>query len=353
MLLYIHIPFCDSKCSYCAFNSYVDKFSLRKKYMDALLLQLDYELERFGVNAANKIETVFIGGGTPSTVDPELYRPLFDAISPFLAEDAEITSEANPNSATREWLQGMHALGVNRISFGVQSFDDAKLKTLGRAHNTAHALQAIRDASEIGFAHLSIDLIYGVAGDTKILLQQDIRTAFSLPIDHISLYALTIEEATAFEKTPEKAQEQLELTRWLFDEIKQRGFEQYEISNFGRSPSRHNLGYWEHKPYIGLGSGAVGFMGNRRYYPSSSVEGYIADPLFSHTEELSDADLQSEKIFLGFRSCVGVEENILTKGQKEQADLLASEGILEHRNGRYSNTNYLLADEIALRVEGF
>ncbi len=353
MLLYIHIPFCDSKCSYCAFNSYVDKFSMRKAYMDALMDQLDYELGRFGADAENRIETVFIGGGTPSTVEPSLYRPVFEKITPFLAEGCEITSEANPNSATREWLKGMKALGVSRISFGVQSFDDEKLKTLGRAHNTAHALQSIKDAAEIGFEHLSIDLIYGVAGDTRELLEQDLKIAFSLPIDHISLYALTIEESTPFEKTPEMAQEELDLTRWLFGRIAREGFEQYEISNFGKYRSRHNIGYWEHKSYIGLGCGAVGFLVRQRLYPSNSVEGYIADPLFYHTEELSDADLLSEKLFLGFRSCVGVSADALTPTQKKEADILCESGLLILRNGRYFNTDFLLADEIALRVEGF
>lgn len=353
MLLYIHIPFCDSKCSYCAFNSYVDKFSLRAEYMDALLRQLPEEFERFGVSAQNRIETVFIGGGTPSTVEALLYRPLFDAITPYLADDAEITSEANPNSATREWLEGMYTLGVNRLSFGIQSFHDSKLRTLGRAHNTAHALQAVRNASEIGFKHLSIDLIYGVAGDTQELLASDLHTAFSLPIDHISLYALTIEESTAFASTPEKADEKLDLTRWLFGRIAEEGFEQYEISNFGRYRSRHNLGYWEHKSYIGLGSGAVGFLADRRFYPSNSVEGYIADPLFTHVESLTDENLVSEKLFLGFRSCVGVNEKILNARQKEQADHLVQNRLLEYRDGRYYNTDYLLADEIALRVEGF
>jgi oxygen-independent coproporphyrinogen III oxidase len=201
--------------------------------------------------------------------------------------------------------------------------------------------------------HLSIDLIYGVRGDTKELLKADIAQAFLLPIDHISLYALTIEEETAFEKTPEIAQEELELTRWLFREISARGFEQYEISNFGTYRSRHNIGYWEHKPYIGLGSGAVGFLDHHRYYPSSSVEHYIHNPCEITTEEISEDALISEKLFLGFRSCVGVEDVILHEKQKAQADMLVHEGILTHCNGRYFNTDFLLADEIALRVEGF
>ncbi|MFA5215400.1 radical SAM family heme chaperone HemW [Sulfuricurvum sp.] len=353
MLLYIHIPFCDSKCAYCAFNSYVDKFAQRENYMKALAVQLAYEMKRFKVSDENPIETVFIGGGTPSTIDPLFYSDIFNTIRPFLVPDAEITSEANPNSATHQWLEGMYALGVNRISFGVQSFNDEKLKTLGRAHNTAHALRAINDAKEIGFEHLSIDLIYGVHGDTQALLQNDVETAFSLPIDHISLYALTIEEDTAFEKTPELAREELELTHWLFDQIQAKGFSQYEISNFGITRSAHNLGYWEYKDYIGLGSGAVGFLENQRLYPSINVEHYSEYPLEIHTETLDEKAQLSEKLFLGFRSCVGVDETILNAKQKKQADLLLSEGMLEYHNGRYFNRNYLLADEIALRVDGF
>lgn len=353
MLLYIHIPFCDSKCSYCAFNSYVDKFSQREHYMQALSIQLDFELKRFGVNPSQLIETVFIGGGTPSTVDPSLYTEIFNTIRPFLVPNAEITSEANPNSATFEWLKGMYELGVNRISFGVQSFNDEKLKTLGRAHNTIHALNAIHNAQKIGFKHLSIDLIYGVAGDTKELLQNDITHAFSLPIDHISLYSLTIEEHTAFEKTPQLAQEELELTQWLFEKIASQGFEQYEISNFGKSKSIHNLGYWEGKNYIGLGAGAVGFLDNCRFYPSVDIDYYIEHPLEISEEFLDEKALKSEKLFLGFRSCIGVDEKILTKNQLKTAQLLCDEKMLRHHDGRYFNPNFLLADEIALRVEGY
>lgn len=353
MLLYIHIPFCDSKCSYCAFNSYVDKFSQREHYMQALSTQLTSELARFNVSETNLIETVFIGGGTPSTVDPTLYHDIFNTIRPFLAEGAEITSEANPNSATYEWLEGMYALGVNRISFGVQSFNDKKLKILGRAHNTAHALEAIKNAHNIGFKRLSLDLIYAVAGDSKELLESDLKQSFSLPIDHISLYSLTIEEHTAFEKTPELAREELEVTEWLFKQIASRGFEQYEISNFGKTKSTHNLGYWEGKNYIGLGAGAVGFLKNTRFYPSTDIEHYIANPLEITEEYLDDDALLSEKLFLGFRSYIGVEAALLSPKQKSEADLLTSEGILKYQNGRYFNSNFLLADEIALRVEGY
>jgi oxygen-independent coproporphyrinogen-3 oxidase len=349
MLLYIHIPFCDSKCSYCSFNSYVDKFPLRRSYMEALQKQLSFELQRFDVHEG-AIETLFIGGGTPSTVVPEHYAPLFEMLRPYLAENAEITSEANPNSATASWLRGMKALGVNRISFGVQSFNDAKLKLLARAHNAGEAVRAVKDAEAAGFKHISLDLIYATACDTRELLEHDLETAFSLPIDHLSAYALTIEEGTPFASTPEMAREQLELTTWLFQKIEAHGFEQYEISNFGRYHSRHNLGYWQYKDYIGLGSGAVGFLKETRYYPTPSVEGYIANPLDIREERLDAEAIKTEKLFLGLRSIVGVDAALLDDAEKERADLLVAEGKLILESGRYYNPDYLLSDELALFI---
>jgi len=349
MLLYVHIPFCDSKCSYCSFNSYVDKFALRRSYMDALLVQLAFELERFGAQKGS-VETLFIGGGTPSTVDPALYAPLFQALCPYLAPDAEITTEANPNSATASWLRGMRGLGVNRVSFGVQSFDDAKLRFLARAHRGADAVRAVRDAAAAGFEHISLDLIYATALDTRELLESDLEQAFSLPIDHLSAYALTIEEGTPFEATPEVASERLELTQWLFDAIRSRGFEQYEISNFGRYRSQHNLGYWRYRDYIGLGCGAVGFLKERRFYPHSAVEAYIAEPLQIREEMLDAEAVKTEKLFLGLRSVVGVDPAILSETERSRAVLLCDENKLRFENGRYINPDYLLSDEIALFI---
>ncbi len=347
MLLYIHIPFCDSKCSYCAFNSYVDKFHLKKQYMKALHTQLKYELKRFQATKQN-IETVFIGGGTPSTIDPELYEDIFKLIKPYLVPFAEITSEANPNSATKEWLKGMYSLGINRISFGVQSFNDEKLKVLNRAHSAKEAINAITNAKEIGFENISLDLIYATLNDTKKLLENDIKTAFSLSINHISAYALTIEEGTPFERKPQMSNESLELTSWIFEKIKSNGFEQYEISNFGIYQSLHNLGYWKYKDYIGAGSGAVGKLENQRFYPTPILEEYIKNPLNIKTELLSNEDIKTEKIFLGFRSSVGVNENILSTYEKQRAQILVKENKLYFKNDIFYNLDYLLADELTL-----
>ncbi len=350
MLIYIHIPFCDSKCHYCSFNSYVDKFPLREAYMKALVTQLHHELKRFNVTAQS-IETIFIGGGTPSTVAPELYKPLFSLLQPFIKDGAEITSEANPNSATQAWLQGMKSLGINRISFGVQSFNDEKLKQLGRAHNSDDARNALLRAEEVGFKHLSLDLIYGVYNDTKAMLEDDINEAFSLSIDHLSAYALTIEEGTPYSRTPQVANEKLSLTEWLFERIAEEGFEQYEISNFGRYRSEHNMGYWKYKDYIGLGSGAVGFLKDRRFYPTQDVEAYVKDPLQIQTEILSADAIKTEKIFLGLRSCIGIDESILTTDALQRAKLLVDEKKLLYSEKRFYNSDYLLSDEIALFIE--
>jgi len=348
MLLYIHIPFCDSKCSYCAFNSYVDKFHLKIKYMKALAVQLQYELSRFSVKN-KEIETVFIGGGTPSTVEPKLYKALFDTLKPFLAKNIEITSEANPNSATKQWLEGMYKLGVNRISFGVQSFNKEKLRLLNRAHSKEDAISAILNAQKIGYKNLSLDLIYATLGDTKELLQNDLDEAFKLPINHLSAYALTIEEGTPFENKPHMAKETIELTEWVFEKIKLK-FKQYEISNFGSYKSTHNLGYWEYRDYIGLGSGAVGKLGLQRFYPNPNLELYIENPLDIKVEKLNEEDKKIEQIFLGLRSCIGIEKNILNDNELQKAQLLVNEEKLILKSDTFYNPNYLLADEIALFI---
>jgi len=347
MLLYIHIPFCDSKCHYCAFNSYVDKFELKQQYMQALKMQLEFELERFDVQKG-QIRTLFIGGGTPSTVAPELYQPLFETLKPYLSNCVELTSEANPNSATKVWLEGMYKLGINRISFGVQSFSDEKLKLLGRAHKADDAINAIQSAHEVGFKKISIDLIYGTAGDTKELLENDLEQAFLLPINHLSAYALTIEENTPFEKKPYLSQEKIAMTKWLFNQIEKNGFKQYEISNFGSYKSQHNIGYWLGEDYIGLGSGAVGFLKNSRFYPSTDIQKYIDNPLECEVEQLSFDELLSEHIFLGLRSEVGVDYKRLSASQKSRAELLIREKKLLMKEGRLYNLDYLLSDELAI-----
>jgi len=319
--------------------------------LDSLIEQFEFEVERHNIEPKS-LETLFIGGGTPSTIDASLYMELFDKIGRYLKVGAEITVEANPHSATEQWLSQIYSLGANRVSLGVQSFSDIKLNKLGREHTRADAFRAVEAAKKSGFDSINIDLIYAHCDDTQELLLQDLQSAFSLPIDHISAYALTIESGTLFAKRPEVASEDLELTKTLFEEIKKGGFEQYEISNFAQTRSKHNLGYWQYRPYIGLGAGAVGSIEQVRYYPHSSIELYIKNPLYRREEKLSSEDVKSEKLLLALRSCVGVDRALLNTQELQRAQWLCEEGRLKDQDGRFYNRDYLLSDEITLYIQG-
>ncbi len=350
-LLYLHIPFCDSKCHYCSFNSYVDRFELKQRYMEAAARQLRADIAEFGIEKGS-LTTLFIGGGTPPTVEAELYEPFFEVVEGYLCEEAEITSEANPNSATKAWLEGMKRLGVNRMSFGVQSFFDDKLRLLGRAHKAADAHRAVERARICGFDRISIDLIYATVLDTPERVASEIARALKLPIDHLSAYELTIEEGTPFQKSPEVRVESVEQAKLVRKLLKAHGWKEYEVSNFGLSQCRHNLGYWKYLPYLGIGSGAAGRIANRRFYPERLIERYIEDPFFKTYEPLTPDEMTQERVFLGLRSCVGVDRKILDGDMCERAELLTREGKLVFKEGVYYNPDFLLSDEIALFILG-
>jgi oxygen-independent coproporphyrinogen-3 oxidase len=317
--------------------------------MSALLQQLKFELQRFQPKA-QEIESIFIGGGSRSTVQPQVFKPIFELLNPLIKEGAEITTEANPNSATLSWLQGMYDLGVNRVSFGVQSFNKEKLRGLNRNHSPENAIDAVNNAHEIGFKNISIDIIYNYQGDTKELLEKDLNQAFELPINHISAYELTIESETKFYETPEVKQEDDSLAFFVKKTIEIKGFPQYEISNYGTYQSIHNQGYWELKDYIGVGAGAVGFKKNKRYYPHTNIENYIKEPCEAREERLTQEDLLTEKILLGLRSNIGIKEQILDEKTKKNADFLVEHKKLNHLSSTYYNPNFFLSDEIALYI---
>ncbi|WP_263833031.1 radical SAM family heme chaperone HemW [Sulfurospirillum oryzae] len=349
MLAYLHIPFCDSKCHYCAFNSYENKGTLKQNYMHHITTQLRFELEKFNAQKES-ITSLFIGGGTPSTISASWYEPFFEMIVPYLSPDAEVTSEANPHSATKEWLQTMKALGVNRLSFGVQSFNAEKLTFLGRNHTPKIALHAIENAANSGIQNISLDLIYGTTLDTPSLLAEDLKIAQSLPLNHLSAYALTLEEDTPFYKRNDVANGSEELAKHFVQEIIQAGFPQYEISNFGTYQSAHNKGYWQHQDYLGVGAGAVGFLKNRRFYPSKDIETYIKNPLLQEVEALSLDDLHVEKLFLGLRSIIGVSLDEFSPKEMKRINLLVEENKLTCKDNRVFNNDYFLSDEIALFI---
>ncbi|PID48345.1 MAG: coproporphyrinogen III oxidase [Proteobacteria bacterium] len=346
MLAYLHIPFCDSKCHYCAFNSFVGAHEFKKQYALSMTEQLRQDLEKFEAQKG-QISSFFIGGGTPSTCETSFYRDFFKCIKPFLSPNCEITSEANPNSATIDWLGGMKELGVNRISFGVQSFFDEKLKFLGRSHDSQMAKKAILDAKKLGFENISLDLMYATKFDNKKNLLQELEIASSLGVNHISAYSLTIEENTPFYHKKDVQNDDIDLAKFLVQNLEQKGFSRYEVSSFGH-PCKHNLSYWQHKPYLGIGAGAVGFDGKKRYYPHKDLKDYIKNPFFAKEENLSKDDLILEKIFLGLRSKIGVKKSILSKEQLEKTKLLVKEKKLICKNEIYYCNDFFLADEMAL-----
>ena len=338
-MLYIHIPFCDSKCFYCAFNSYTQKNHLKSYYFDALEMQFKNENPK-------KFSSIFIGGGTPSVMGIDFYEKLFNMLSPYFDENTEITIEANPNSTKKEWLRELRNFGVNRISFGVQSFDDNKLKFLGRNHNKQNSIISIENA-KCFFDNINLDLIYSTKLDNKSLLKNDLNMAVKLGVSHISAYSLTIEKGTEFYNTDAKKNDE-ELEVWFIDEVK-KYYPQYEISNFGRV-CKHNLGYWKLNNYIGLGAGAVGFRDNKRFYTYSSIENYIKNPTFKKIEKLSSYDIKEEKILLGLRSIVGFDKNILNKEELNRANQIKDKLIL--KNNRFYAKDFLLADALSLWILG-
>jgi len=321
--------------------------------MKALKKQLKNELVNYVKKHNKEIETVFIGGGTPSCVNYDEYKEIFEMIKPYLIENAEITTEANPNSASYEWLENMYNYGVTRVSFGVQSFNNDKLKFLGRSHKSKSAINAIQNANSIGFNGINCDIIYGVQGDTLESMKADFEQAFALPITHLSAYSLTIEEGTKFFDRASVKIDDEDLSYEIFDHIKEHGFKQYEISNFAREKkyeSKHNYGYWEHKEYLGIGAGAVGYVEGKRYYPSKSIEKYIKNPFEMDYEPIDFEDIKTEKILLGFRCSNGVELSLFTQKEVEKInDLIESDKVLV-KDERIYNKNFLLSDELALYI---
>lgn len=346
MKIYLHIPFCDLKCGYCSFVSFENQNEKKEHYIKATIKQLKNDLAQFEIQA-NSITSIYIGGGTPTCLKAHLYEDFFAILKPYLAKDAEISTELNPESTNELWLKTMQSYGVNRLSFGVQSFFEDKLKLLDRAHTKDNAKKVINLAKNLNFDNISLDLIYSTRLDNEKRLEQEIINAINLPINHISAYSLTIEAGSKFRNKFEIQADSIKNAEFLFKILDEYGFKQYEISNFGKI-CEHNLSYWRHNEYLGIGCSAVGFINKSRYYPFKNLELYIKNPLYKDVENLSKNEILNEKIFLGLRSIVGIDENLLNKNMQKKAQILKDEGMLEFKNKTYYSKSFLLADEISL-----
>ncbi|WP_297577933.1 radical SAM family heme chaperone HemW [Helicobacter sp. UBA3407] len=357
--LYLHIPFCDSKCGYCAFNSQINKNHLKTIYMETLARYVSYKIHNLLEENQNlQITSVYIGGGTPNSVKSRAYSSLFAEFSPYLAPQAEISIEANPNSLSLEWLQTLQSLGVNRLSLGAQSFEDSKLIFLERHHRKDSIFYAIEMALKAGLKNLSIDLIYGTPLCNASLLTQELETACALPLSHLSAYQLSIDEGSRFYANKESLgnlrdfegefEGFLSMGHFIKSYLQTKGFKQYEVSNYAKtSPSYHNLRYWEGKEYLGIGAGAVGFQGGVRTSMPKSIEKFLSG-FYEEKEILSTHNQLLEHLFLGFRSCVGVERKRIPNTRNLK--ILLEENKVEQDGERIYAKDYFLGDEIALFV---
>jgi oxygen-independent coproporphyrinogen-3 oxidase len=313
--VYLHVPFCRTRCRYCDFY----KVGENRARMDRWLAGLAAEIDGWSALAGRRVETIFLGGGTPSLLEPEEVGGLLDRLARRFAVDAgaEVTAEANPSDLTRAKVAGLRAAGVNRLSIGVQSFVDRELALLGRRHDAARAVEAIESARDAGFREVSIDLMVGIPAQTDGSFASSLERAVELEPDHVSLYLLEVHEGTELDYLERErprlfAGEEAQRRRYLTmrERLGAAGFEHYEISNFARPghACRHNLRYWRCRPWLGLGPAAHSFVDGRRFRHPPDLEAWLRDPL---AIEEQPCDPAAERVFLGLRLAEGIELGLL------------------------------------------
>jgi len=311
--LYVHIPFCLKKCKYCDFNSFAFSCTDKKEYLDALFTNMEmYKNE--------EIDTVFIGGGTPTSLNSAEILKLFEKIKRtfVLSADCEFTVEMNPKTVDEEKLEVMKKAGVNRLSIGVQSFCDSELEAIGRIHSAEDAIKTVKLVKACGFENFSIDLMSALPGQSMESFKKTLSLAISLEPCHISCYSLILEEGTPLYEEYIRGELNLpdeETDREMYDyavkTLGENGYSRYEISNFAKKgyESRHNIKYWQCDEYIGIGISAHSYINGVRFSITSDFDEYIAGD-FSHRDEtpLTAEDMMSEFMFMGFRMGKGVSK---------------------------------------------
>lgn len=314
--VYIHIPFCKSKCKYCSFYS-ITQVEETDVYANALLKEINYYYNK------EALKTLYFGGGTPSLLSTELISKILNRFN--VLPSTEITFEINPDDANSNYLKELFSLGINRLSFGAQSFDDKILEYIGRRHNFHDVLTAIKNAKNSGFENISLDLIYGLPFQTMNTLRNDLNMAASLDIKHISTYGLKIEQPSYFYKNPPESLPDDDLQADMYlgvnEFLEQKGFHRYEISNFAKPgfESKHNLNYWNNAEYYGFGASAHGYKNGIRYSNPSDIKKYLEKPISHENEHIvSQKEQLEEEIFLGLRREIGI--NIKEINQKFNID---------------------------------
>lgn len=318
MELYLHMPFCVRKCAYCDFLSFPSGAETQRMYAKRLMEDIDVMGKRYG---EIPVETIFIGGGTPSVPDSALIVEIMEHVRHafHVADGAEISMEANPGTVTREKLTDYRKAGINRLSFGLQSANDRELKLLGRIHTWAEFLESFTLARECGFANLNIDLMSALPGQTCESWKETLSRVTDLDPEHISAYSLIIEEGTPFGERygSEEGRKLLpdeDSEREMYHEtkrfLKDCGYERYEISNYAKPgrECRHNIGYWTGVPYLGLGLGASSYLDGCRFTVNPDMKQYLEEKpgMFADIEKLTKKDMEEEFFYVGLRMTAGV-----------------------------------------------
>nr|WP_186566314.1 radical SAM family heme chaperone HemW [Lawsonibacter celer] len=318
--LYIHIPFCRSKCDYCDFYSLAGRENRMDDYQKALLAHMK---ETGPLTRGYQVDTVYFGGGTPSFYGEKRLRALLSAVGKHfdLSKDAEITVECNPDSVDKKMLAALHRAGVNRLSLGVQSARDCELQRLHRPHDFRQAWAAVEAARAAKFKNLSLDVIYGLPGQDMAAWQDTVEQVLALEPEHLSCYGLKVEPGTPLDDRVVRGEVlpdddmQADMYLWMVDRLAAAGYRQYEISNFARSgfQSRHNLKYWMGRPYIGFGPGAHSDFGGRRYSFVRDLDAYITGVLgggavIDESELIPQRERGGEYLMLRLRTTRGIEE---------------------------------------------
>ena len=357
--IYIHIPFCKKKCSYCNFYSINHNDELEEKFFNSLFKEIESKKE-----IQNKVDSIYFGGGTPSAISLKKIEKTIAILNKTfkIQTNCEITLEANPTTTTKEKLLTYKKIGINRISFGVQSFVNDELEKLQRTHNEKTARETIENAIKTNFENISIDLMLGIPLQTKKSLKKTLDIATSFQIDHISLYQLKIEPNTKFYKNPPKnlMKEDEVASLYLFscEFLEKNNFLQYEISNFSKKSkeSRHNIKYWTLEEYLGFGPSAHSFSNNKRFYHKNSLVQYIENPTHTIEEKI---DLNFEWFILNLRLKKGIpfsklkEKNFLNKKFKEKILKLQKENLIEKNKDALKLTvnGMLLQNSIILYLQ--
>ena len=323
--IYLHVPFCNSRCIYCGFCSTVSR-GLRQKYIPALKREIQGRRDFFSslYESYRTVKTLYIGGGTPSVLSPETLKEAVSAIREnfFFADETEFTVEVNPDDITEDYAASLRKMGVNRVSMGVQSFKDSHLKWMRRRHDSATAINAYGILRKAGFTNISLDLIFGFPLMTVKDWEENLSRILELNPEHISAYQMGVDPDTPLERM-EKAgefslpsqEESEEMYRLLQKKLKEGGYIQYEVSNFCKPGchSRHNSSYWNRTPYLGLGPGAHSFTGRHREWNTSDIATWcdLSTLPLREGETLSPEDVFNEILMLGLRTTAGVKLNTL------------------------------------------